>query len=444
MSLPNDFNTMEKGLTMQQAIAEANRCLLCHDAPCSRGCPANTDPGTFIRKLRTKNVTGAIRTIKQNNILGGACGVLCPTPELCEKECSATGIGEPIRIGSIQRALVEHSWSIDFSPLKAAPGNGTKVAVIGAGPAGLSCAAELAKQGFEVEVFEAMPEPGGVIRYGVPAKRFDEAFFTRELKDIEDLGVRFHCSSKIQGKEGAEKLLYNGFKAVFIGTGLWEAVTLSGKKDIPGLYNSVDFLAGLRSDKLKTLADKIDGKTVAVIGGGSVAMDCVESPMRLGAKDVYLIYRRTWAQMPAEEEEKIEAEKAGIQFLLLNQPKEYLTGPEGNISGIKLVRTRLGEPDPSGRRRPEEVPGSEWELEADIVVEAIGNKAEAGSPGWYPNVNTDAKDLIVVDGETGATNVKGIFAGGDIVRGPALVVEAVQDGKVAAAAIAEYLEKEDR
>ena len=166
--------------------------------------------------------------------------------------------------------------------------------------------------------------------------------------------------------------------------------------------------------------------------------------MRLGAKDVYLIYRRTWAQMPAEEEEKIEAEKAGIQFLLLNQPKEYLTDSRGNISGIKLVRTRLGEPDSSGRRRPEEIPGSEWVLEVDIVVEAIGNKVEAGSLKWYPNVKTDAKDLIIIDSETGATNVKGIFAGGDIVRGPALVAEAVQDGKVAAVAIAEYLGKEDK
>jgi len=426
-------------MTLQQAMTEANRCLLCHEAPCSEGCPANTDPGAFIRKLRLKNITGAIRTIKQNNILGGACGVLCPTERLCEKECSATGIGDPIKIGDIQRALVEHSWEIDFQVFEKPKKSGPRVAVIGSGPSGLSCAAELAKKGFQVDVFEALEEPGGIIRYGVTARRFDIPFLKNELKDIENLGVTFKCGSKIEGKDGAEKLLEKGYKAVFIGTGLWGAQSIAEGKTMPGLYDSVDFLASMRDGRLEKMAGQIAGKTVAVVGGGSVAMDVVESALRLGAKDVFLIYRRTWAQMPAEEDEKTEAEKEGVQFLLLNQPLEYLSDSSGAVSGVKLIRTRLGDPDESGRRRPVEIPGSEWNLEADMVVEAIGNKAEEGSKEWYSSVKTDGKNLVVVDGETGATNVKGIFAGGDIVRGPALVVEAVQDGKVAAAAIAEYL-----
>ena len=306
----------------------------------------------------------------------------------------------------------------------------------------MSCAAELAKEGFKVEVFEAMPEPGGIIRYGVPARRFDAEFCAHEVDDVKKLGVEFICSKKIEGKEAAEKLLAQGYDAVFIGCGLWEAATLTDGEKPEGLYDSVSFLAGCRSEKAEDLADTFKDKVVAVIGGGSVAMDCVESALRLGARDVYLVYRRSWSQMPAEEDERIESERAGVQFLLLNQPKEYLKDGSGKIKGLKLIRTKLGDPDESGRRRPEEIPGSEWELAADYVIEAIGNKVESVSPEWYPGVNVNKKKNIIVDENTGATNVKGIFAGGDIVRGPALVVEAVQDGKAAAKAIAEYIRKE--
>jgi glutamate synthase (NADPH/NADH) small chain len=446
----NKFKEMSKGFDLIQAIAEADRCLLCHDAPCSQGCPADTRPADFIRKLRFKNVTGAIRTIKENNILGGACGVLCPTSRLCEEKCSAMfkslnrpeGADRPIQIGKIQRFLVEHSWQRGFKIFEKAEPRSEKIAVVGAGPAGLSCAAELAKEGYPVTVFEARPEPGGVLRYGVVSYRFDLDFLKHEMADVEALGVQFQCNTPVDSQNGAEKLLQDGFDAVFVAPGLWDAATIKPQgKDIKGLYSSVDYLAALRDGRFGEVEKKIKGKTVAVIGGGSVAMDCIESAVRLDAKDVYLIYRRSYSQMPAEPDERIEAQEAGVHFLLLNQPIEYLTDKKNQLKGLKLVRTRLGEPDESGRRRPVEIKGSEWIMDVDIVIEAIGNKAPDESPNWYPGVKVDSKMLIQVDAATGQTSVDGIFAGGDIVRGPALVVQAVQDGKVAARAIKEFLAK---
>ncbi|MEJ2219634.1 MAG: NAD(P)-dependent oxidoreductase [Desulfobacterales bacterium] len=450
MSNFDEFKEMSKGLDLTQAIAEADRCLLCHDAPCSEGCPADTQPAEFIRKLRFKNVTGAIRTIKTNNILGGACGVLCPTSRLCEEKCSAMfkslnrpeGADGPIQIGKIQRFLVEHSWERGFKIFEKPEPRSEKIAVVGSGPGGLSCAAELAKDGYQVTVFEARPEPGGVLRYGVVFYRFDLDFLEREMEDIKALGIEFKCSTPIEGKNAAEKLLKDGFDAVFLAPGLWDAATIKPEgKDIDGLYSSVDYLEALSDERFKQMEKKLKDKTVAVIGGGSVAMDCIESAVKLGGRDVYLIYRRSYSQMPAEPDERIEAQEAGVHFLLLNQPVDYVTDKENRLTGLKLVRTRLGEPDESGRRKPVEIKGSEWIMDADIVIEAIGNIAPEKSPEWYPNVDVDGKKLIKADPETGKTSVDGIFAGGDIVRGPALVVQAVQDGKVAAWAIKEYLAK---
>ncbi len=450
MSAIDKFKEMGRGIDLAQAIAEADRCLLCHDAPCSEGCPADTKPAEFIRKLRFKNITGAIRTIKKNNILGGACGVLCPTSRLCEEKCSAMfksqhrpeGADRPIQIGQIQRFLIEQSWDRNIKVFEKPVARREKVAVVGSGPGGLSCAAELAKEGYQVTVFEAKPEPGGVLRYGVVSYRFDMNFLEHEIKDIKSLGVNFRCDTAINGKGDAERLLQDGFGAVFLAPGLWGAASIRpAGRDIAGLFSSVDYLSALRDGRFEELERKIKGNTVAVVGGGSVAMDCIESAIRLGAKDVYLIYRRSYAQMPAEADERIGALEAGVHFLLLNQPLDYLTDDQHRLTGVKLVRTRLGEPDDSGRRQPENIEGSEWILDADVVIEAIGNIAPESSPEWYPNVKTDDKKLIKADSETGKTSVDGIFAGGDIVRGPALVVQAVQDGKLAARGIVEYLRK---
>lgn len=443
MSYADKFKSMKPGFDLGRAVAEADRCLLCHDAPCSKGCPAETDPAAFIRKLRFKNITGAIRTIKRNNILGNACGILCPTSRLCEQECSATGIDRPIRIGQIQRFLVEHGWERGFDPFDKAEAKAQKVAVVGSGPAGLSCAAQLAQDGYGVTIFEARPQPGGVLRYGVVAGRYDLAHLEREIEDVTGLGVEIKCDSPIDGPAGAEKLLGEGFDAVFLAPGLWDAKRLKGDgAELDGLYSSVDYLSSLRDGRLDETAAKIKGRTVAVIGGGSVAMDCLESAAKLDPQDVYLVYRRSYAQMPAEADERIEALEAGVHFLLLNQPVDYVA--DGNkITGLKLVRTKLGAPDDSGRRSPEEIPGSDWVLEADVVIEAIGNQAVPGSPDWYPGVKVDGRKLIQADQATCATSQDGIFAGGDIVRGPDLVVTAVRDGKTAARAIADYLTRRE-
>jgi NADPH-dependent glutamate synthase beta subunit-like oxidoreductase len=442
------FKQMRKGFDLAQAMTEADRCLLCHDAPCSKGCPADTRPGEFIRKLRFRNITGAIRTIKENNILGGACGELCPTHRLCEKECSARfasqarpeGADRPIRIGKIQRFLVEHAWETGFKALKKGKPRPEKIAVVGAGPAGLSCAAELARNGFPVTVFEARPEPGGVLRYGVVSYRLGLEFLQNELDDIQDLGVEFRCSHPIEGPAAAENLLKEGYRAVFLAPGLWQAEALKAKaRPADGLFTSVDYLSALRDGRFKQMLERIEGRSVAVIGGGSVAMDCIESAVRLGAKDVYLVYRRSYAQMPAEPDERVEALEAGVHFLLLNQPVDYVTDRRGRLKGIRLARTRLGAPDASGRRSPRAVKGSEWTLDCDLVIEAIGNRADAESTRTYPRVKVDDQQLITIKPKTGRTSVKGIYAGGDIVRGPALVVQAVYDGKVAARAILQSL-----
>lgn len=450
MSLADKFNKMKRGFDFGQALEEADRCLLCLDPPCSKGCPADTDPGTFIRKLRFKNITGAIRTIKENNILGGACGILCPVDRLCEKECSAQfkskstpdGSAQAIQIGKIQRFLVEHAWERDFKVFSQPDSINQKVAVVGSGPGGLSCAAELAKVGIQVTVFEAKPEPGGVLRYGVNSFRFENEFLEKELGEIKSLGVQFKCNTKIENRAAAENLLKEGYSAVFLAPGLWQSAQLNAKQSaIKGLFGSVDYLSALRDGRLEAMGQQVKGKSVAVIGGGAVAMDCITSALKLGAEDVYLIYRRSFVQMPAEREERLESLEEGAHFLLLNQPVDYLTDGNNQLIGVKLLHTKLGKPDESGRRRPVNIEGSEWELDIDIVVEAIGNQAEQESKEWYPNVETSENNLIKINPETGETSVPGIFAGGDIVRGPALVVNAVQDGKIAARSIQKYLAK---
>ena len=435
-------DAMNKGFDYGQALAEANRCLLCHDAPCSKGCPGGTDPGTFIRKLRFQNLTGAVRTIKQNNILGGSCGELCPTAQLCEKECSAAGLDRPIQIGKIQRFLVEHAWAVGFNPLEKGPARKEKIAVVGSGPAGLSCAAELAKAGFQVTVFEARARAGGVLRYGVPSYRFAPEFLDRELQDLTALGVTLQCSTPIRGKGAAEELLKQGFSAVFLAPGCWEPIRLGAKTPVKqGVFTWTEFLTPIKDGQAAGIGKQIKGRRVAVIGGGSVAMDCAESAIRLGAKDVFLVYRRSYTEMPAEEDEKIAALRSGMHLLLLNQPLDYTVNAQGALTGLKLVRTELGEPDGSGRRRPVETPGSNWELRADVAIEAIGAQPARDSIEWEPAMKLSDGNLITVNPDTGETSVQQIFAGGDIVRGPALIIEAVKDGKTAAKSICERLAK---
>ncbi len=440
MGTVDKINQVEKGFDLSQAIAEANRCLLCYDPPCSSGCPANTDPGLFIRKLRMKNVTGAIRTIMTNNPLGGTCAYICPTCDLCEQKCSATDLDRPIQIGKIQRFLIEHSHDIGFDIFEKSDFTKGKIAVIGSGPSGLSCAAELAQNGFEVTIFEEKEEPGGALRYALPGYRLKKEMLDYEIEVIKNLGVEIKCSTPIKEKEEVTELLNKGYKAVFIGLGLWEPEKLNeASEEIDGLYSSIEFLKQARSEK----TPQVQNKNVVVIGGGDVAMDCAETAIKLGAKDVYVAYRRSFNQMPGSADERMNTLNSGAHFLILNQAKDYIKNEKGNLSAVKLIRTKLGETDSSGRARPVEIENSEWLLSADIVIEAIGVKAAKSSPQWYSKLNMSKKNNIIVDPETMETSMKNIFAGGDIVRGASLVSWAVKDGKLAANRIIRHLSRKD-
>ena len=433
--------TVATELDFGRAYAEASRCLLCHDAPCSKGCPAGTDPATFIRKLRLRNVKGAIRTIKQNNILGGACGVLCPTARPASRPAApAASTG---RSGSARSSISSSSTGgrSGFSRSSAASLRGGRSRSWGRGRPVSRARRRWPCTGCAVTVFEARAKPGGVLAFGVPEWRLPPSSLDREIDDLRALGVEIRCLSPVTAKGGAEALLRQGFGAVFLGPGCWEPVRLSSE-EVPGVLTSTEILAALREGKQAEMSRAVGDKVVAVLGGGSVAMDSVQACHKLGAREVYLVYRRSYSQMPAEEDERLEALHAGTHFLLLNQPVGYVKGPSGALAGLRLVRTRLGGADAKGRRQPQDIPGTEWTLDVQVAIEALGSAPMRGSPEWYPSVRVDAKRLVQTDPTTCMTSVPGIFAGGDIVSGPALVVTAVRDGKAAAKAILEYLGKE--
>lgn len=430
---------MEPCFTPDQAFAEAGRCLLCFDAPCNKGCPACTDPGTFIRKLRLRNIKGAIATVKNNNILGGVCGALCPVSGLCEKECAATPIDRPIQIGKIQRFLIEYSHKLKFAPLAKKNSNNKKIAIVGSGPSGLSCAAELAKEGFSVDIFEKKPKPGGMLRYLIPEHRLSVEFLDEELKDIYLLGVNIKCNSPVESEIDLQQLLKNGYKAIYIATGTWGIKNLGLESDYDGFYNAEYFLERCKSSNKSDMVKILEDKTVCVIGGGDTAIDAAETASKLGANDVSIIYRRSFTQMPGDENGKIEALKSGINFIILTQPVKYLF-EGGRITGIEAVRNKLGSPDSSGRPRPVPIEGSGHIISTDIIIEAVGFEPDADSKMLFEKLKLSEKGLIVIGEKTGRTSKKNVYAGGDITRGPSLIPEAVADGKRAAKSILEGME----
>ncbi len=431
---------MSDGYSMDRAMAEAARCLLCHDPPCSAGCPAGTDPGKFIRQLRMRNVKGAIATVRRNNVLGGVCGALCPTAELCQRGCTAAGLDRPIDIGGLQRFLVELGWQMGFVPWQAASACGLRAAVVGAGPSGLACAAALALDGFAVTVFDRLPTPGGIPRHVIPAHRYRGEILPREIDDIAALGVTFVGDRAVETRADLDALLGEGFAGVYLATGAWEAVHLDVPgRDGDGVWDAMAFLARSRAER-GAVESAVAGREVAVIGGGDTAMDAAVTAQRLGAAAVYLLYRRSFGQMPGDAGEKLDALRAGVHFVVLTQPQAY-ERDGGRLTGVRVQRTRLGPPDESGRRSPVAIPGSEHVIPAEVVVEAIGQRPAEGLSRLLPG-GLDGAGRVVVRGETGATPVDRVFAGGDAVRGPALVVEAVADGQRAAAAMARAMRGE--
>ena len=432
----------KKVYNFQQAVSEASRCLICHDAPCSRDCPAGTDPGTFIRKLKLKNIKGAVRTIKNNNILGGICGALCPTERLCMKGCSASGIDRPIEIGRIQRFLVEYGWDMGFEALRKKTSGKGRVAVIGSGPAGLACAAELAKNGYGITIFEARERAGGVLRYAVPEFRMNPVFLDRELKDVLTLGVELRTGARIE-KGGADRLLSEGFEAVFIGTGAWSPVRL----DIPGgdlmnVTDSKEFLEGMRSGRSAELGSRIRGKNVAVVGGGSVAMDAATTCAVLGANKVYVIYRRSLREMPADEED-LDMALANNITLRTQSVVTELVGKDGRLTGLIGSETDWRSPGDHSAANLVTVPGTEYRLKVDLFIQAIGMKAEKANTGLSGGVDHLPNGLVKTGEDGVSTTHPRIFVGGDATRGPALIVQAVRDGKTAAERIMRILEKND-
>ncbi len=407
------------GYTPRTAMEEAARCLLCIDAPCSKGCPAGTDPGKFIRSIRFRNVKGAAETIRENNVMGGSCARVCPYDRLCEEACSRCGIDKPIEIGRLQRFAVEQEEAFGMNILKAPEQKKSeKVACIGAGPASLACAAKLAQEGYEVTIFEAEAKAGGVLTYGITPARLPQHVVDFDIKTVENLGVKFVFNTKVGKDITLDEIKSQGFSAIFVGTGLWEPKTPDVKgKELKGVTTAVDFLKEARENN----GNINIGKTVVVIGGGDVAMDCAVTAKLAGAENVAIYYRRTLEESPANMAEIQYAINLGVTITTNFAPAEIVG--DGKVEFV-MFNGRDGK---SGAK-----------VAADTVVFAIGQAAE--DMAKVAPVKVNETGTILAD-ESGKTDAEGIFAAGDIVNGGKTVVEAVAQGKEAAKEIASYLEK---
>jgi dihydropyrimidine dehydrogenase (NAD+) subunit PreT len=421
-------------------LNEAERCLLCYDPPCSKNCPAGTDPGTFIRKLRLKNIKGACETIMRNNIMGGTCGSVCPDEQLCKKDCCAGKIGRPIEIGKIQQALIEYAYEIGFMPGNDKVANkNKKIAVIGAGPAGLSCAYELAKNGYAVTVFEKRRTPGGLAEHILPDERLKHKLLDKDLGNLSSYNIKIKTGSPVENEKDINKLFSDGFSSVFISWGIWHTDKIIDS-NASNIFNFFDFLEKAKKES-SNLNKQVTGKAVAVIGGGSSAVDCAVTAKKMNAGDVYLIYRRTFNEMPAHRKEILDAIAGGINILLLTQPCDYLTDNKGNISGIKLRKNYLiNEKGRDGRRKIKTLKDSDYLMNIDIIIESSGQTNDMEIMTRFPSLQFNKDGFIRTD-RNYATSIEGVFAGGDASDGPALIVNAVASGKNAAEKIMKFIEK---
>ncbi len=440
-----NFDEVALGYSREQARREAGRCLQCKKPPCVAGCPVEIDIPAFIAKIRDADFMGAIHKIKEKNNLPAVCGRVCPQEEQCEKVCVLAKKGQPIAIGRLERFAADYEFSQgDIRVPPPAPRTGKRVAVIGAGPAGLTAAADLAKMGHDVTVFEALHKAGGVLVYGIPEFRLPKRIVQVEVDYVRKLGVEIKTNMVVGQGITVDELLNNGYDAVFIGTGAGLPYFLGiPGENLNGVYSANEFLT--RNNLMKAyLFPEYDtpvrvATNVAVVGGGNVAMDAARVAKRLGADHVYLVYRRSRTEMPAREEEIVNAEEEGIEFQLLTNPVRIIGDEKGWVKGIECIRMELGEPDASGRRRPIPIKGSEFVLPVEVVIAAIGQ-----GPNPLLTKSTAGLELtkwgnIIADPETGKTSKRGVFAGGDIVTGAATVILAMGAGKKAAVAIDKYL-----
>ena len=441
-----NFEEVCLGYNLEEAMAEATRCINCKNAKCITGCPVSIDIPGFINEVKAGNIEEAYNVISKYSALPAVCGRVCPQESQCECKCIRGIKGEPVSIGKLERFVADWARENGIKPKTAEAKNGKKVAVIGSGPAGLTCAGDLAKAGYEVTIFEALHEAGGVLSYGIPEFRLPKStVVASEIENVKSLGVTIETNVVIGKSTTIDELLTEeGFSAVFIGSGagLPKFMGIPGE-NANGVFSANEYLT--RSNLMKATEEDyatpiIGGKKVAVIGGGNVAMDAARTALRLGA-EVHIVYRRSEEELPARVEEVHHAKEEGVIFDLLTNPKEILVDENGWVKGMTCVKMELGEPDESGRRRPVEVKGSEFILELDTVIMSLGTSPNPLISSTTEGLEVNKWQCIVADEANGKTTKEGVYAGGDAVTGAATVILAMGAGKAAAKGIDEYLNK---
>ncbi|EFE28131.2 glutamate synthase (NADPH), homotetrameric [Filifactor alocis ATCC 35896] len=440
-----NFKEVCYGYDTNEAMLEATRCLNCKNPRCVQACPVGVNIPSFIAKVKDGDIEAAAQIIAQNSSLPAVCGRVCPQESQCEGSCVVGIKNEAVSIGKLERFVADWARERDLNVSKKDPSNGIKVAVIGSGPSGLACAGDLAKKGYDVTIFEAFHEPGGVLTYGIPEFRLPKKEVVQyEIDSIRKLGVKIETNVIIGRTVTIEELFEEeNFKAVFIGSGAGLPMFMGiPGENANGVLSANEFLT--RVNLMKAYLEDYDtpirrGKKVAVVGGGNVAMDAARTALRLGAES-HIVYRRSDKELPARAEEVHHAKEEGIIFDTLTNPKEILTDDTGCVRAMRCVRMELGEPDESGRRRPVEIPNSEFEMEVDTVIMSLGTKPNPLITSTTDGLETNRKQCIVVN-ENGLTSLEGVYAGGDTVTGAATVISAMGAGKVAAKAMDEYLKE---
>jgi glutamate synthase (NADPH/NADH) small chain len=439
----SSFDEVACGYSLEEALREAERCLLCPDQPCVGGCPVGIDIPGFIRRIGERDLRGAYDTIAETNLLAAVCGRVCPQETQCEQVCTVGESLEPVAIGRLERFVGDAAIREKWGKVPGLEPSGFSVGIVGSGPAGMACAADLAKAGCEVTVFEAFHEPGGVLKYGIPDFRLPNPIVDAEVENLKKLGVKFECNTLVGRLFTIEQMVDEmGFHAVFIGTGAGYPSMLGIPGDsLNGVLSANELLTRcnlMRARDFPAFDTPIPlGRKVAVIGAGNTAMDAMRVCLRLGADKVYCVYRRSRAECPARAEEVHHAEQEGIEFHWLTAPLEVLNDGKGGVRGMRCIRMQLGEPDASGRRRPVPVEGSEFVFDCDQVVYAIGTNANP-IIGQTSRLKLDKRGYLATDAEL-ATSIPGVYAGGDIVTGAATVIEAMGAGRKAARGIKAWL-----
>ena len=443
----HNFDEVALGYTEEQAKSEAARCLDCKNKPCRSGCPVGIDIPAFISKINNGDYEGAYQVIAKSSSLAAVCGRVCPQETQCESKCVRGIKGEPVAIGRLERFVADWHNKYNTGKVPEAKGNGHRVAVVGSGPAGLSCAGELASRGYKVTVFEALHTEGGVLVYGIPEFRLPKKIVADEIANLKTRGVEFETNTIVGRSILVDELFADGYEAVFVGSGagLPNFMKVQGE-DLNGVYSANEFLT--RVNLMKAYRDDAAtpikrGKSVAVVGGGNVAMDAARCALRLGAEKVTVVYRRGAAELPARREEVEHAQEEGIEFLYLTAPLEVLGDEQKNVVGMKCQKMELGEPDASGRRRPVAVAGSEFVLDVDCVIVAIGTSPNPLIRDTTQGLQTQKWGGIITD-EHGKTTRDMVYAGGDAVTGAATVILAMGAGKDAAAAIDEAIKAKSK